>query len=115
MIRKSRNRCFEGLVLGRAIALPLTLALAGCAITAGAPWSHPQQPANRFEEERLFCETVARSQVVRPEAPPPAVNFTGLATIVKMMSDSNSNREFEAEVLRQTLECLKKKGWKPPA
>jgi hypothetical protein len=43
------------------------------------------------------------------------VNFTGLATIFKMMSDSNSNREFEAEVLRQTQECLKKKGWKPPA
>ncbi|MBU6142654.1 MAG: hypothetical protein KGP33_01680 [Betaproteobacteria bacterium] len=97
------------------LAFLMTTALAGCAITPGAPWSHPQQSADRFEEERLFCETVARSQVIRPEAPPPAVNFTGLATIFKMMSDSNSNREFEAEVLRQTQECLKKKGWKPPA
>lgn len=99
----------------QALLIVLIAALAGCATTPGLPWSHPQQSADRFEEERLFCETVARSQVVRPEAPPPAINFTGLATVIKMVSESNLNRDYEAEVLRQTQECLKKKGWKPPA
>jgi hypothetical protein len=99
----------------RTVMLLLTLALAGCASGPLAPWSHPQLAKDRFEEERLFCETVARSQVVRPEAAPPTVNFTGLATIFKMASESNLNRDYEAEVMRQTQECLKKKGWKPPA
>jgi hypothetical protein len=99
----------------QALLFVMIAALAGCATTAGAPWSHPQQSADRFEEERLFCETVARSQVIRPEAPPPTINFTGLATVIKMVSESNLNRDYEAEVLRQTQECLKKKGWKPPA
>ena len=99
----------------QALLMLLIAALAGCATSAVAPWSHPQQSADRFEEERLFCETVARSQVIRPEAPPPAINFTGLATVIKMVSESNLNRDYEAEVLRQTQECLKKKGWKPPA
>jgi hypothetical protein len=99
----------------RAALIFLVTVLAGCASNVLAPWSHPQQSADRFEEERLFCETVARSQVVRPEAPPPTVNFTGLATVIKMVSESNLNRDYEAEVLRQTQDCLKKKGWKPPA
>ncbi|NBW00548.1 MAG: hypothetical protein EBR85_02345 [Betaproteobacteria bacterium] len=99
----------------RLLIIFLAAALTGCASNVLAPWSHPQQSADRFEEERLFCETVARSQVIRPEAPPPKVNFTGLATVIKMVSESNLNRDYEAEVLRQTQECLKKKGWKPPA
>lgn len=83
--------------------------LGGCAATQ---WVHPERPKDTVDADRIFCETVARSEVVRPQAPPPVVNFTGLATVIKMMDQAGIDREYEAEVERHVTECLKKKGWR---
>lgn len=83
--------------------------LGGCAATQ---WVHPDRPKDTVDTDRLFCETVARSEVVRPQAPPPVVNFTGLAAVIKMMDQAGLDREYEAEVERHVTECLKKKGWR---
>ena len=62
--------------------------------------------------DAVFCETAARAEVTRPQAPPPVVNFTGLASVIRMMDQATIDREFEAEVRRHSAECLKKKGWR---
>lgn len=101
----------------KARALPLgvllgALLMAGCAVTT-TRWTHPDRPGQSSEIDRQACETVARAEVVRPQAPPPVVNFTGLANLVRMMDQAGLDREYETEVERHVAECLKKKGWRP--
>lgn len=88
------------------------LFLGGCALTT-TRWTHPDRPGQSIEIDRQACETVARSEVLRPEAPPALVNFTGLANLIRMMDQAGHDREYETEVARHVAECLKKKGWRP--
>lgn len=94
-----------------AIVLGSVLLVVGCAV-APTRWVHPDRPKDTVDADRGYCETLARSQTVRPQAPPPSVNFTGLASIFRMVSESSLDREYEAELDRQVSECLQKKGWR---
>ncbi|MFM7284965.1 MAG: hypothetical protein ACKO2B_07985 [Betaproteobacteria bacterium] len=89
----------------------LACLLVGCA-AASPVWVHPDRPGVGVEVDAVFCETAARAEVSRPQAPPPVVNFTGLASVIRMMDQAAIDREFEAEVQRRLAECLKKKGWR---
>lgn len=89
----------------------LAYLLVGCAAVSPV-WTHPDRPGVGVEVDAVFCETAARAEVSRPQAPPPVVNFTGLASVIRMMDQAAIDREFEAEVQRHLAECLKKKGWR---
>ena len=102
LIRRVRARAF--------VLLSFAVLLGGCAATQ---WVHPDRPKDTVDADRIFCETVARSEVTRTQAPPPVVNFTGLAAVIKMMDQAGLDREYEADVERHVAECLRKKGWRP--
>ncbi|MEY2682241.1 MAG: hypothetical protein RIQ66_802 [Pseudomonadota bacterium] len=89
----------------------LACLLAGCAATVPV-WVHPDRPGVGVEVDAVFCETAARAEVIRPQASPPLVNLTGLASVIRMMDQAALDREFEAEVQRHLAECLRKKGWR---
>jgi hypothetical protein len=92
-------------------AAVLALVLTGCAAAIPA-WVHPDRPGVSVEVDAIFCEAAARAEVIRPQSPPPLVNLTGLANVIRMMDQAAIDREFEAEVRRHVAECLKKKGWR---
>lgn len=92
-------------------AVACVAVLSGCA-AAPTRWAHPDRPKDTVEADLGYCETVAKSQTVRPVAPPPSVNFYGLASIFRMMSESGLDRDYQAEIDRQVAECLQKKGWR---
>lgn len=88
----------------------LSCLLLGCA--SSQIWVHPDHPGSSVELDYLFCETNARSEAIRPQAPPPVVTLTGLASVIRMMSQASLDREYESEVRRLLGECLQKKGWR---
>lgn len=94
----------------RASAVAVLILLSACATQM--VWVHPDRPGERVDQDLLFCETVARSEVSRPQAPPPTVNLTGLASVIRMMDQAGIDREHEAEITRHATECLRKKGWR---
>ena len=107
--------CNDQYGLGSGLRLITTAAciavIAGCA-AAPARWIHPDRPKDTVEADLGYCETVAKSQTSRPVAPPPSVNFYGLASVFRMMSESGLDRDYQAEIDRQVVECLQKKGWR---
>ena len=102
----------QGRLLGtRVFAAALVVLIAGCA-SAPTRWVHPDRPKDSVEADREACSTIARSQTERPKAPPPSVNFTGLASVFRMMGESSLDREYQAEIDRQVSQCLQKRGWR---
>lgn len=91
-----------------AMVLGLALLVAGCATMR---WEHPKKTAQMLEQDQQECEVQARAHVPRPVAPPPVVNLTGLAAIVRMIDESSIDRQHAADISQAVQRCLQEKGW----
>jgi hypothetical protein len=92
-----------------AIAVGLSLALAGCAITP--QWSHPSKGEAQFAADQERCEVEAKVHVQRHHVPDSNVDLQGLARIFRIMEERSLENQYQAELRRYVSDCLQAQGW----